>query len=130
MKKRIMIVDDEKDFCYFIQKNLEEMGEFDVTVCYAGEEGIRLAKELHPDLLILDIMMPGISGPDIAADLKEDNSTKNIPIIFLTAIIQEQEVRQNRNVICGWHYLAKPIKMMELVSLINKLTKQETRINA
>jgi CheY-like chemotaxis protein len=123
MKKKVMLIDDEEDFCFFLQKNLDATGDFEVTVSNTGEEGLRKIKAIHPDLILLDIMMPGLSGSDVAAALRDDESTRNIPVVFLTAIVQEQETRQNRNFIGNWHYVAKPVKLNELIGLIKDLTK-------
>jgi len=123
MKKTVMLIDDEVDFCYFLKKNLELTGEFAVETSNDGEDGIRKIKLHHPDVILLDIMMPGLSGPDVAAELKNDESTRNIPVVFSTAIIQEQEINQKKNVIGGWHYIAKPIEMDKLLVLLRQLTK-------
>ncbi len=124
MKKNVMLIDDEVDFCYFLKKNLELTGEFEVETSYNGEDGIRKIKLHRPDVILLDIMMPGLSGPDVAAELKNDESTRNIPVVFSTAIIQEQEVKQSQNVIGGWYYIAKPIEMDKLLALLRRLTTQ------
>jgi CheY-like chemotaxis protein len=121
MRKRIVLVDDEKDFCYFMQKTLEASGEFDVQTSSEGLEAIKMIKATQPDLVLLDVMMPGISGPDVAAELREYNITKNIPIVFVTAVVQERETADNANLIGGWHYLPKPVRTEDLVSLINRL---------
>jgi CheY-like chemotaxis protein len=121
MRKRIVLVDDEKDFCYFMQKTLEASGDFDVQTSNEGMEAIKLIKANRPDLVLLDVMMPGISGPDVAAELREYNITKNIPIVFVTAVVKEQEIPENENTIGGWHYLSKPVKTQDLITLINRL---------
>jgi CheY-like chemotaxis protein len=123
MKKTLLIIDDEVDFCYFLQKNLEATNEYEVSTCNSGEEGLIKAKLTHPDLIILDIMMPGMAGPDVADALKRDEATRNIPVVFLTAIIQEQEAKLKQNIIGGWYYMAKPVKLKDLISMIKKLTK-------
>jgi CheY-like chemotaxis protein len=121
MRKRIVLVDDEKDFCYFMQKTLEASGDFDVQTSHEGTEAIKMIKANRPDLVLLDVMMPGISGPDVAAELREYNITKDIPIVFVTAVVQEREIHENEYVIGGWHYLSKPVKTQELITLINRL---------
>ncbi|MCX5707973.1 MAG: response regulator [Candidatus Omnitrophica bacterium] len=121
MKKRIILVDDEKDFCYFMQKTLEASGDFDVQTSSEGLEAIKMIKANLPDLVLLDVMMPGISGPDVAAELREYNVTKNIPIVFVTAVVQDKDIADKENFIGGWHYLPKPVRTEELISLINRL---------
>ena len=122
MIKRILLIDDEKDFCFFTKSNLEATGNFTVTICFDSSEAVDLAKKLKPDLILLDVLMPGISGPDIAASLKDDPDTKNTPVVFLTAIITDKETKGG-NVISGWPFVAKPVKINELIEVIKKYTK-------
>lgn len=121
MMKRILIVDDEKDFCFFLKKNLEVSGNFDVTTCHEGAVALALAETLHPDLILLDIIIPDMDGSEVARRLKENPLTQGIPVVFLTAIVKEEEAR-DKDTIGGWRYIAKPVKMDELVNLINTLT--------
>jgi len=116
------LIDDEKDFCFFTKSNLEATGNFVVTICFDSGEAVDLAKRLKPDLILLDVLMPGVSGPDIAAALREGPDTKNIPVVFLTAIITDRETKEG-NVISGWPFVAKPVKINELIAVINKYTK-------
>ncbi|HDH00774.1 MAG TPA: response regulator, partial [Nitrospirae bacterium] len=91
-RKRILLIDDEKDFCFFMGRNLEQTGEFEVMTASQGREGINLAREKNPDLILLDINMPQMSGPEIAEILFHDQRTKHIPVIFLTAVVTREEV--------------------------------------
>jgi CheY-like chemotaxis protein len=121
--KRIFIIDDEVDFCYFIKNNLELTGEFEVATCSDSTKAVSMVKELRPDLLLVDIMMPGISGEDIVALLQEDPTTQKIPYIFLTGIITSKEAEGDENIIAGHHFIAKPIEIKKLVSIINTVLK-------
>ena len=122
--KKILIVDDEEDFCFFLKKNLERLGEFDIEVCSDSTQAVEKVKEFKPDALLLDIIMPEVSGSDIAAELKSKEETKNMPIIFLTAIITTEEAEKRSNVIGGEYFLAKPIEAEVLVKVINKVCAQ------
>lgn len=119
--KRILVVDDEKDFCFFLKKNLEAAGSFDVTICHNGPTALSLAENIRPDLVLLDILMPGMDGPEVARQLKENPVTKGIPVVFLTAVVKEDEAK-SKDTIGGWRYIAKPVKIKELVEMINSLT--------
>jgi CheY-like chemotaxis protein len=121
--KRILVIDDEQDFCFFVKKNLELTGNFMVETCSDGREGVAKTKELRPDMVLLDIMMPGINGADVAEAIKGNESTRNIPIAFLTALVKEEEAKTNQNWIGGEFFVAKPIKIKELVNVINELVK-------
>jgi len=126
--KKILIIDDEEDFCFFIKKNLEAKGNFEVSTSCNAKEALGLAQSLHPDLILLDILMPQQSGTQVAEELKNNNETKNIPIVFVTAIITPEEIEIKGNFIKGNHVLAKPVTMDKLRSIITMLT--ESRRNS
>ena len=83
MSKRILIVEDEPDMVAIMKLTLESKG-FKVIAAYDGEEGLQKAKSEKPDLIILDVLMPKISGDDLATILKKEPETYNIPLIYLT----------------------------------------------
>lgn len=88
--KKILIVDDEQDIVESL-KFVLETSDYTCYCAYNGEDGLRLAKEIMPDLIILDVMMPKINGYKISRLLKFDNKYKNIPILMLTARSQEED---------------------------------------
>ena len=88
--KKILIVDDEADIIEILQFILEAEG-FKCITAFDGEEGLKLAREIHPDLIILDVMMPKINGYKISRLLKYDNKYKDIPILMITARSQEED---------------------------------------
>ena len=91
-KKRILIVDDEQDLCDILAFNLEVAG-FETDCAYSGEEGLQKDLQTY-DLFLLDVMMPGMSGFEMARRLKADRRTAHLPIIFLTAKDEEDDVHQ------------------------------------
>jgi CheY-like chemotaxis protein len=119
--KKIILIDDEEDFGFFVKKNLEERGDFTVEVCNDSTTAFEKVKQLKPDLILLDILMPVKSGPDIADEIRNDKDTRNIPFIFLTAVVQRGETLKNNNVIGGEYFIAKPVKMEELLNIINQV---------
>ena len=123
-KKKILLIDDEKDFSFFVKGNLENTGEFDVFVTTSGKEGIKLASEKKPDLIFLDINMPEMSGDEVAQILSNRPETKEIPIVFLTALVTKDEVGNESMASLGkYNYIAKPITTKELVTVIRKILK-------
>ena len=119
--KKILVIDDEKQFCRALKKSLEAGGNFDVLTATRGIDGIRLAKTQKPDLILLDIMMPGMTGTDVAEELSESPITASIPIIFVTAVVRQKEVNQSGGLIGGRRFIAKPVVLDELVAEINAI---------
>jgi len=89
-KKTILIVDDDMILRQMYGARLEAEG-YNIIFAGNGEEAIKLTKEHKPDALILDIMMPKINGIDVLKTLRADENTKNIPVVVLTALIQQIE---------------------------------------
>ena len=121
-KKKILLIDDEEDFCFFVRQNLEQTGEFEVITANRGEEGINLAREKKPDLILLDIVMPKMMGEDVAAALTNGPETKNIPLVFLTAQVTKEEIGIDSIKEIGGHlFTAKPLATEKLVSSIKTI---------
>lgn len=123
MAKKILMIDDEADFCYFTKKNLERTKEFDVIVETNPESGIKAAIEQKPDLILLDIVMPQLDGSEVAFRLVNDIRTKDIPIIFLTCLAEEKDLSQydGLKLIGGRRFIAKPCKAEELIKVIKEV---------
>ncbi|MGD0281151.1 MAG: response regulator [Dissulfurispiraceae bacterium] len=120
-KTKILMIDDEEDFSYAVRLNLEKTGKFTVVTALKGEEGIKLAKSEKPDLILLDLIMPGMDGGQVAAQLLDSDSTKKIPIIFLTALAQKEQVEACDGKIGGRDYIAKPVAPDELIARIESV---------
>ena len=82
MKPDILVVDDESDIVDILKYNLEKENEYTVHAAYNGTEALAIAKKEKPDLILLDIMMPGMNGFEICKNLKSEPETKRIPVIF------------------------------------------------
>ena len=85
MKKRVLLIDDDPDIRTVAELGLSAVGGFEVLLASGGEEGIAMAARERPELIILDVMMPGVDGPTTLARLKALTSTASIPVIFMTA---------------------------------------------
>ncbi|MDA8244943.1 MAG: response regulator [Elusimicrobia bacterium] len=81
-KKKALVVDDNQNFCSLLECALED--DFEVTAASDGREGLRLAAELRPDVILMDVMMPNVSGIEMARLLSADEATRDIPVIVLT----------------------------------------------
>ncbi len=118
---KILIVDDEKDIVETLAFMLKQKG-FEIISAYDGEEGLKLAKEANPDLIILDVMMPKINGYKICRLLKFDSRYKNIPIIMVTARSQAQDIAIGEETGAD-EYITKPFEFNDLFRCIDKYTK-------
>lgn len=92
--KRIMYVDDEPDIRVIAQLALEKVGMFDVKICATGQEAIDSALEFAPDLVLLDVMMPGMNGPETLRRLRKIPGLSSIPAVFMTAKTQLEEIAE------------------------------------
>lgn len=124
MAKRILLVDDDEDFITITQSQLQKAG-FNVEIAYNGEECIEKVQKEKPDLILLDVVMPGKDGFDVCENLKKDEDTKYIPIILLTA-----QAKNACNKIYKQHkdseaeaddYMKKPVDFEKLLKSINEL---------
>lgn len=119
-KKKILIIDDEKDFTELVKMNLEATGKYEVKVENKGALGFDRTKEFKPDLILLDILMPDMEGSEVASQLSEDKDTESIPIVFLTAIVRENEIKNSGGIIAGRHFVAKPVSSDKLIAIIER----------
>lgn len=120
-QKKILIVDDEQDLCEILQFNLTSAG-YLATVAYSAEETINMDVRQF-DLIMLDVMMPGISGFELAQRLKDDATTAHIPIIFLTAKDTEDDTLQGFGLGAD-DYVTKPFSIREVVARVNAVLKR------
>lgn len=87
--KRILIIDDEPDFTSLLKANLEEAGDFLVRQINDAEKALKAARDFRPHLCIIDVVMPGMDGGDIVAKLREDPNLREVPVMMLTALVEE-----------------------------------------
>lgn len=121
MKKRILIVDDEEDIVDVVKTRLESVG-YEIDCAYDGKEGFDKVKAHKPDLVILDIMMPGLNGSTLCGMLKFDEEYMHIPVIILTArsTMLDKEIGE---AVGADAYIVKPFDTAELVATIKSLIK-------
>jgi DNA-binding response OmpR family regulator len=114
--KRILIVDDTKDILLVVARRLQSWG-YEPLTAESGEEGLRIAEEQLPDLVLLDIMMPKMKGRDVCVRLKANPKTQKIPIIFLTALGLADHIKAGLDV-GAEDYIVKPFEPAELKARI------------
>jgi two-component system alkaline phosphatase synthesis response regulator PhoP len=117
--KKILAVDDEKHIVRLVQVNLERAG-YEVVTANDGKEALEKVQQENPDLVVLDVMMPYMDGFEVLQNLRRNPSTRDIPVIMLTAKAQDADVFK------GWQsgvdcYLTKPFNPMELLSFVKRI---------
>ncbi len=116
---KILVVDDEPDIVEILTYNLEKE-KFIVSKAFNGKECIEQAKNIHPDLIIMDVRMPGMDGIETCRNLQLIESLRSIPVLFLTADSDEFTSLKAFDA-GGSHFVTKPIKPSVLVSMIKEL---------
>lgn len=107
-KRSILIVDDDVDVSQVVKMMLEKTGLYAVNICNRGSEAVKTIQETRPELVLLDIMMPGADGTEIADRIKNDKSLAHTKIVFMTSLISQEEVLRNSE-IGGRTFISKPI---------------------
>ena len=124
LRKRILVIDDEADIREIVRMYLSEAG-YDVIEASNGQEGILRAQNEHPDLIVLDIMMPGINGFEVAKHLKDDPNTANIPILILSVLAQDSQYREGI-----LDYVSKPFKQDDLITKVKNFFERTNAAQA
>jgi CheY-like chemotaxis protein len=125
--KKILIVDDDVRLTTMLRKMLEAMGSYEVMTADSGKGALAAATIFMPDLAILDIMMPGMDGGEVASALKMNPNTRNVRILFLTSLVsrKEQSSRGSQEAQSASHsYLAKPVDPQELFLRVEALLSE------
>ncbi len=121
-KKKLLIIDDEKEFVETMAERLRTKG-YDIISAFDGASGLEKAHTAMPDLIMLDVMMPEMSGFDVCEKLKVDEKYKNIPIIMLTAKFQPADIEFSK-ALGADAYITKPFELEVLLDMIRKLLKE------
>lgn len=123
----VLIVDDEQDSIEYVKAVLSEIDTFDFLEALDGLSGIKVAKDEHPDLIILDVMMPKIDGFKVFYELRKDVATVNIPIIMLTGVTEKTGIsffkKDMKNFLGDepFEYMEKPLNPEKFINTIKKV---------
>ncbi|HCX03877.1 MAG: response regulator [Tissierellales bacterium] len=116
--KKILVVEDEKNIILSLEMFIKKKG-FEVHVVKNGVDAVKLAQEIIPDLILLDIVLPGMNGYLVCEALKDEDETKEIPIVFISAKSQEEDIKKAYD--CGGvDYVIKPFNHSEIQEILNK----------
>ena len=119
-RKKILIVDDEGAFTRMMKLVLEKTGQYEVFFENNARQAVATARACQPDLILLDVVMPEMDGGDVAAHIQSDPLLKNIPIVFLTALVGGKESKSSPVVAAGFRFLGKLVSDAELLKCIEE----------
>ena len=120
-KIRVLVIDDEASFTKMVKLNLETTGRHLVQAVNESRRAIDVARNFRPHVILLDVVMPEMDGGDVANNLRTRTATKNIPIIFVSAMVSQRESRAGFYESGGEHFLAKPVTTETLCGAIDKV---------
>lgn len=124
--KRILFVEDEADIRAVAEVALGTVGGFELKSCSSGEEALRVAEDFSPDLLLFDVMMPGLDGPSTLREIRKIPALLETPAIFMTAKVQPQEVEQLKQ-LGAIDVISKPFDPMTLADQIKRICESRTQ---
>lgn len=119
-KKRILIVDDEPGYAEVVKVILEETYRYEVEIETSAEHALQTAKRYQPDLILLDLTMPGVPGGEVANRLLNDPETSRVPIIFLTAAVRREESESRGGLIGGRRFLSKMLPLADIQKALDQ----------
>ncbi|MBW1753581.1 MAG: response regulator [Deltaproteobacteria bacterium] len=119
-KKKILVVEDELTSQQLIQFHLNNTGEYEVKILADGKQTLAAANAYSPDLILLDIIIPDTSGVDISRELASQANLKDIPVVFITGLVTEDEVASQDGIFYNRPCLAKPITKDKLLDCVRK----------
>ncbi|MGD2083421.1 MAG: response regulator [Chromatiales bacterium] len=120
---RILYVDDEADIREIVQLSLEAVGGFTVSLCASGSSALEAARSFRPDLILLDVMMPGMDGPETLRRLRELPETAQTPVVFMTAKVQAGDLERYRELGAA-EVVSKPFDPMTLAEQVRRIWRR------
>lgn len=121
---KILAIDDNKINLHYLQEIMvRNFPDYEILLSFSGEEGIKIAKELHPEVILLDILMPEMNGFEVTNILKNDADTKRIPILLISALGQDTEIRIKGLNSGADGFITKPFNQYELIAQVNILLR-------
>ena len=118
---RILIADDNQQNCELLEAYLIDEG-YDIFMTYDGQETLERVLESQPDLILLDIMMPKLSGYEVCQQMKQDETTRDIPILMVTALNEMGDIEKAVDAGCD-DFLSKPVNRLELKTRVRSLLR-------
>jgi twitching motility two-component system response regulator PilH len=122
---KILLVDDDVDICQLTKTVLVKNGH-EVWAFGTAEEGVAYARTTKPNLILMDVMLPGLSGPEIIQEIKNEQQFKDVPVVFLTGLVTGQETKEDEGMAVGgvrYPTLGKPYEIEQLLDIVKRYAK-------
>jgi|SRR5579859_5992967 len=119
-KTKVLIIDDDMAASRLLAMGLEKTGSFQATVENEATRALRIAREFRPDVILLDVCMPGADGGDVAFQIHSDAGFKSTPIIFLTSLVSGKDASSKTVLRGGYEFLPKPASITKVIECINR----------
>ncbi|BEH16283.1 response regulator [Marinobacter shengliensis] len=123
---KVLYVEDDPDIRAIAELALQDVGGFNTALCSSGQQALEVAPEFGPDLILLDVMMPGMDGPETMRRLRALDATRSTPVIFMTARIQSAEI-QEYLALGAIGVIPKPFDPMTLAADIHRIVQGNTQ---
>jgi CheY-like chemotaxis protein len=122
MARKILLVDDEAGFTQLLKMNLEKGGRYEVRIENDSTKAISVAHSFLPDVILLDVVMPGMDGGDVQAALQSDRTLSRVPILMLTALVDSTELSEGGVAQAGSQmFLPKPVNLALLFRVLDEI---------
>jgi CheY-like chemotaxis protein len=123
MARKILLVDDEAGFTQLLKMNLEKSGDYEVTIENDSTKAVATARTFMPDIVLLDVVMPGMDGGDVQAQFQSSPALRDVPVIMLTALVDSAELSDGAVAQSGSSIvLPKPVDLALLLKVIDEAT--------
>ncbi|MBD3293168.1 MAG: response regulator [Armatimonadia bacterium] len=119
MARKLLLVDDERDLVFYTKLFLEEKG-YEVTEAYDGQQALDILEDFRPDLVLLDVTMPRLTGWDVLKQMQENPKTADIPVLMLTARSEDADKARGWELGVTW-YQTKPFELDEIAMVIERI---------
>jgi len=127
MVSKILVIDDEVGFTKLLKMNLEKTERYEVLVENVSTNALNTAHEFLPDLVLIDIVMPGMDGGDVVAQLRDDPMLSSVPVVMMTALVSPEETSQNAVAQVGaMNVLPKPVNMDVLLRCLEEALPEDS----
>ncbi len=118
--RRILVIDDDAQSTRMVKFNLERTGRYVVRELNDPNPALAVAREFKPDLVLLDVCMPGLQGVEVAFQIRGDTEFQQTPVVFMTSLVSEWEAVGDGTSDGGFHFVAKPARLPRMITCIEK----------